>query len=154
MTIPEPDGLLVQTGIADDGGRDVGIIGFDDPEFHTSPEDGQHAAMELFVYANQLAVERKANPRNDLVSVLIQVQMCANTGVSFRQLGMGYANLGALLMSRGLAYDSDEGRAYAAAITALMTGRAYRKSAEIAKRVAPPVKPGTQDLLKSFLPGF
>ena len=53
----------------------------------------------------------------------------------FRQLGLGYANLGALLMARGLPYDSDEGRAYAAAITALMTGRAYRKSAEAAKRM-------------------
>jgi ribonucleoside-diphosphate reductase alpha chain len=55
----------------------------------------------------------------------------------FRQLGLGYANLGALLMSRGLPYDSDEGRAYAGAITALMTGRAYRKSAEIAARMGP-----------------
>ncbi|HVM17255.1 MAG TPA: vitamin B12-dependent ribonucleotide reductase [Gaiellaceae bacterium] len=54
---------------------------------------------------------------------------------AYRQLGLGYANLGALLMSRGLPYDSDEGRAYAAAITALMTGRAYRKSAEIAARM-------------------
>src|SRR6187402_1260488 len=53
----------------------------------------------------------------------------------FRQLGLGYANLGALLMARGLPYDSDEGRAYAAAITAIMTGRAYRKSAEVAKRM-------------------
>ena len=56
---------------------------------------------------------------------------------AFRQLGLGYANLGALLMARGFAYDSDEGRAYAAAITALMTGRAYRKSAEIAGRMGP-----------------
>jgi ribonucleotide reductase alpha subunit len=54
---------------------------------------------------------------------------------SYRQLGLGYTNLGALLMSRGLPYDSDEGRAYAAAVTALMTGRAYRKSAEIAARM-------------------
>jgi ribonucleoside-diphosphate reductase alpha chain len=53
----------------------------------------------------------------------------------FRQLGLGYANLGALLMARGFPYDSDEGRAYAAAITGLMTGRAYRKSAEIASRM-------------------
>jgi ribonucleoside-diphosphate reductase alpha chain len=57
----------------------------------------------------------------------------------FRQLGLGYANLGALLMARGLPYDSDEGRAYAAAITALMTGRAYRKSAEVAQRMGPHV---------------
>jgi ribonucleoside-diphosphate reductase alpha chain len=56
---------------------------------------------------------------------------------AYRQLGLGYANLGALLMARGLAYDSDEGRAYAAAITALMTGRAYRKSSEIASRMGP-----------------
>ncbi|HEU5490819.1 MAG TPA: hypothetical protein VFU84_08495, partial [Gaiellaceae bacterium] len=54
---------------------------------------------------------------------------------AYRQLGLGYANLGALLMARGLPYDSDEGRAYAAAITGLMTGRAYRKSAEIASRM-------------------
>ena len=59
------------------------------------------------------------------------------TRSAYRQLGLGYANLGALLMARGLPYDSDEGRAYAAAITALMTGRAYRKSAEIAKRMGP-----------------
>ena len=54
---------------------------------------------------------------------------------AYRQLGLGYANLGALLMARGLPYDSDEGRSYAAAITALMTGRAYRKSSEIAARM-------------------
>jgi ribonucleoside-diphosphate reductase alpha chain len=56
---------------------------------------------------------------------------------AYRQLGLGYANLGAFLMSRGFAYDSDEGRAFAAAVTALMTGRAYRKSAEIAGRMGP-----------------
>ena len=56
---------------------------------------------------------------------------------AFRQLGIGYANLGALLMARGLPYDSDGGRAYAAAITALMTGRSYRKSAETAGRMGP-----------------
>src|SRR3954451_7912847 len=56
---------------------------------------------------------------------------------AYRQLGLGYANLGALLMARGLPYDSDEGRAYAAAITSLMTGRAYRKSSEIAARMGP-----------------
>ncbi len=55
----------------------------------------------------------------------------------FRQLGMGYANLGALLMSNGLPYDSDEGRAVAAAITALMTGRGYRRSAEVAGAIGP-----------------
>src|SRR3954468_19870434 len=56
---------------------------------------------------------------------------------AFRQLGLGYANLGALLMANGLPYDSDEGRAMAAAITALMTGRAYRRSAETAEAIGP-----------------
>ncbi len=56
---------------------------------------------------------------------------------AFRQIGLGYANLGALLMSDGLAYDSDHGRSVAAAITALMTGRAYRQSAEIAAAMGP-----------------
>src|SRR4051794_17546491 len=56
---------------------------------------------------------------------------------AFRQLGLGYANLGALLMANGLPYDSDEGRAVAAAITALMTGRAYRRSAEAAEAMGP-----------------
>ncbi|HEX4435976.1 MAG TPA: vitamin B12-dependent ribonucleotide reductase [Solirubrobacteraceae bacterium] len=56
---------------------------------------------------------------------------------AFRQLGLGYANLGAYLMSNGMPYDSDEGRGAAAAITALMTGRAYRRSAEIAGALGP-----------------
>ena len=55
----------------------------------------------------------------------------------FRQLGLGYANLGALLMASGLAYDSDAGRAWAAAITALMTGHAYVTSARTAGRMGP-----------------
>jgi ribonucleoside-diphosphate reductase alpha chain len=56
---------------------------------------------------------------------------------AFRQLGIGYANLGALLMATGHAYDSDGGRALAASITSLMTGTAYRRSAELAGVVGP-----------------
>jgi ribonucleoside-diphosphate reductase alpha chain len=56
---------------------------------------------------------------------------------AFRQLGLGYANLGAYLMSNGMPYDSDPGRGTAAAITALMTGRAYRRSAEVAAALGP-----------------
>ena len=56
---------------------------------------------------------------------------------AYRQLGIGYANLGALLMASGLAYDSDGGRALAGAITSLMTGAAYRRSAELAGVVGP-----------------
>jgi adenosylcobalamin-dependent ribonucleoside-diphosphate reductase len=56
---------------------------------------------------------------------------------AYRQLGLGYANLGSVLMARGLAYDSDAGRAWAGAITALMTGHAYRTSARIAEAMGP-----------------
>jgi ribonucleoside-diphosphate reductase alpha chain len=64
-------------------------------------------------------------------------QAIAKNAKSHRQLGIGYANLGALLMHRGLAYDSNEGRAYAAAVTALMTGESYAQSARIAAVVGP-----------------
>ena len=61
----------------------------------------------------------------------------AQNARAFRQLGLGYANLGALLMARGLPYDSDQGRAWAGAITAIMTGSAYRTSARIAEVMGP-----------------
>ena len=56
---------------------------------------------------------------------------------AFRQLGLGYANLGAYLMANGLAYDSDGGRGFAASITALMTGRGYLQSAKVAAAIGP-----------------
>ena len=64
-------------------------------------------------------------------------QAIADTTRAFRQLGLGYANLGALLMALGVPYDSDEGRAVAASITALMTGEAYLTSTRLAERAGP-----------------
>ena len=64
-------------------------------------------------------------------------QQIGDNARAFRQIGLGYANLGALLMSDGVPYDSDQGRSVAAAVTALMTGRAYRQSAEIAAALGP-----------------
>jgi ribonucleoside-diphosphate reductase alpha chain len=64
-------------------------------------------------------------------------QAIGDTTRAYRQLGIGYANIGALLMASGLAYDSDGGRALAAAITSLMTGASYRRSAELAGIVGP-----------------
>src|SRR4051812_7111811 len=84
----------------------------------------EHAVDTVFL-AQEIAVGYSSYPTPEI----------EKNAKAYRQLGLGYANLGALLMSRGLPYDSDEGRAYAAAITALMTGRAYRKSAEIAARM-------------------
>ena len=84
----------------------------------------EHAVDVVFL-AQEIAVGYSSYPTPEI----------EKNARAYRQLGLGYANLGALLMARGLPYDSDEGRAYAAAITALMTGRAYRKSAEIAGRM-------------------
>ena len=61
----------------------------------------------------------------------------AETSRQFRQLGLGYANLGALLMALGMPYDSDAGRAYTSALTAVMTGHAYATSARTAARMGP-----------------
>jgi ribonucleoside-diphosphate reductase alpha chain len=65
------------------------------------------------------------------------IESIAKNARAYRELGLGYANLGALLMAQGLPYDSDEGRAQAAAITALMTGHAYATSAKTANKVGP-----------------
>jgi ribonucleoside-diphosphate reductase alpha chain len=86
----------------------------------------EHAVDVVFL-AQEIAVGYSSYPTPEIEA----------NAKAFRQLGLGYANLGALLMARGLPYDSDEGRAYAAAITALMTGRGYRKSAQVAKRMGP-----------------
>jgi len=79
-------------------------------------------ASRLTLLAQEILVDNSSYP----------TPMIDENSHRFRPLGLGYANLGALLMSRGLAYDSDEGRAYAAAITSIMTGEAYVQSAETA----------------------
>ena len=89
--------------------------------------DALEHAVDVVFLAQEIAVGYSSYPTPEI----------EGNAKAFRQLGLGYANLGALLMARGLPYDSDDGRAYAAAITALMTGRAYRKSAQIAKRMGP-----------------
>jgi ribonucleoside-diphosphate reductase alpha chain len=84
-------------------------------------------AVTVTIWAQEIIVGNSSYPAP---------KIAANT-IAMRQLGLGYANLGALLMSLGLPYDSDAGRAYAASITALMTGHAYATSASIAQRVGP-----------------
>ncbi|MBN2172140.1 MAG: vitamin B12-dependent ribonucleotide reductase [Candidatus Krumholzibacteriota bacterium] len=79
-------------------------------------------AVRLFVIAQEIIVDRASYP----------VEPIAVNSHRFRPLGLGYANLGSLVMSEGLPYDSDAGRAYAAALTAIMGGEAYAASAEIA----------------------
>src|SRR6187200_1070464 len=96
----------------------------DDGEFDV--EAFEHAVDVVFL-AQEIAVGYSSYPTPEI----------GRNARAFRQLGLGYANLGALLMARGFPYDSNEGRAYAAAITALMTGRGYRKSAQVARRMGP-----------------
>jgi ribonucleoside-diphosphate reductase alpha chain len=84
-------------------------------------------AVTVTIWAQEIIVGNSSYPTP---------QIAENT-IAMRQLGLGYANLGALLMSLGLPYDSDDGRAYAGAITAIMTGHAYATSAAIAQRVGP-----------------
>jgi len=80
------------------------------------------AAVRIFITAQEILVDNASYPTKEI----------AENSHIFRTLGLGYANLGSLIMSYGLAYDSDEGRALAGAITAIMTGHSYEQSAEIA----------------------
>ena len=85
--------------------------------------DGFEHAVELCILAQEILVGAASYP----------TERIAENSRRYRPLGLGYANLGALLMSRSLPYDSEAGRALAAAITALMGGRAYATSAQIAE---------------------
>jgi ribonucleoside-diphosphate reductase alpha chain len=91
-------------------------------------EDGEfdpasfRAACRTLITAQEILVDNASYP----------TPMIEKNSHDYRPLGLGYANLGVLLMDRGLAYDSDAGRAYAAAVTALMHGEAYAQSARVA----------------------
>src|SRR5437763_2540144 len=89
--------------------------------------EGFKTAVQVVFTAQEILVGNADYPTESI----------GETSSRFRQLGLGYANLGALLMAQGLPYDSDEGRAWAAAITALMTGHAYETSARTAARMGP-----------------
>ena len=89
--------------------------------------DGFRAAVEVIFTAQEILVGNADYPTAPI----------GENARRFRQLGIGYANLGALLMALGLPYDSDGGRAVAASITALMTGHAYATSARTATRMGP-----------------
>ncbi len=83
--------------------------------------------VELIFTAQEILVGYSAYPTENI----------GKNARAYRELGIGYANLGAMLMAQGLPYDSDEGRAQAAAVTALMTGHAYATSAKLARIVGP-----------------
>ncbi len=82
-------------------------------------------AVDTVILAQEILVDNASYP----------TERIAKNSHDFRPLGLGYANLGAMLMSLGMPYDSDKGRDYAAAITAIMCGQAYLTSARIAEAV-------------------
>jgi len=92
----------------------------DDGEFET---DRFQSAVRTAITAQEILVDRASYPTPAI----------EQNSIDYRPLGLGFANLGALLMSKGLPYDSDEGRNYAGAITAIMHGEAYSQSARIAE---------------------
>jgi ribonucleoside-diphosphate reductase alpha chain len=92
-------------------------------EHGTFDVDGFRAACRTLITAQEIIVDNASYPTKAI----------ERNSLAYRPLGLGYANLGALLMARGLPYDSDAGRDMAAAITAVMTGEAYAQSARIAR---------------------
>ena len=104
----------------------LNLMKFRRPDGTFDVESFQHA-VDIILLAQEIIVSPSSYPTKEI----------GDNARAFRQLGLGYANLGAFLMANGFAYDSDEGRGAAAAITALMTGRAYAQSAKIAAAIGP-----------------
>ncbi|HYK96271.1 MAG TPA: vitamin B12-dependent ribonucleotide reductase [Candidatus Dormibacteraeota bacterium] len=100
----------------------LNLMKFVDDEGEFQVEDYRYAAR-VTLTAQEILVDNASYPTPKI----------EENSHKFRPLGLGYANLGALLMSRGLAYDSQDGRAFAAALTAIMHGEAYRQSSVIAR---------------------
>ena len=96
----------------------------DDGGFDT--ESFRHT-VDIMITAQDILVDNSSYPTEEITQ----------NAHNFRELGLGYANLGALLMSLGLPYDSDAGRSYAAAVTALLTGEGYLQSSRVADRLEP-----------------
>jgi ribonucleoside-diphosphate reductase alpha chain len=104
----------------------LNLMKFRRPDGSFDVESFEHA-VDVMILAQEIVVSPSSYPTEEI----------GVNARAFRQLGLGYANLGALLMANGVAYDSDEGRTLGGAITALMTGRAYRTSAEVAGAIGP-----------------
>ncbi len=104
----------------------LNLMQFREPD-GTFDLDAFRHAVDIVITAQDIVVDRSSYPTAEI----------AANAHAYRELGLGYANLGALLMSLGLPYDSEAGREYAAAVTAVMCGEAYRQSAEIAAVLGP-----------------
>jgi ribonucleoside-diphosphate reductase alpha chain len=105
----------------------INLLKLYDPETRVFDIDGFEHAIRLLTIVLEITVLMAAYPSREI----------AEQSWRFRTLGLGYANLGALLMQAGLPYDSDEARAVSGAVTAILTGRAYATSAEMARQLGP-----------------
>jgi ribonucleoside-diphosphate reductase alpha chain len=104
----------------------INLLHYLNADFSFDIESFKHT-VELIFTAQEILVGYSAYP----------TERITKNARAYRELGIGYANLGALLMAQGLPYDSDEGRAQAAAITAILTGHSYATSARMARKVGP-----------------
>ncbi|MCH7578156.1 MAG: vitamin B12-dependent ribonucleotide reductase, partial [Chloroflexi bacterium] len=104
----------------------INLLKFLDEEGNFDIDAYRHTCA-VMITAQEIIVSNSSYPTEKI----------GQNAVDYRQLGLGYSNLGALLMSLGIPYDSDEGRSWAGALTAIMTGQAYATSAAIAARVGP-----------------
>ncbi len=104
----------------------INLMRFRRPDGTLDVESFEHT-VDVMLLAQEIVVGPSSYPTEEI----------GVNARAFRQLGLGYANLGAYLMADGMPYDSEGGRSTAAAITALMTGRAYRRSAEVAGALGP-----------------
>jgi ribonucleoside-diphosphate reductase alpha chain len=104
----------------------LNLMRFRRPDGEFDVDSFRHA-VEVTIAAMEIWVDRASYPTPAI----------SRNSHDYRPLGLGYANLGAVLMARGLPYDSEEGRAYAAAVTALMCGAAYATSARVAAHLGP-----------------
>ncbi len=105
----------------------LNLLPFRDPETRRFDVASYEHAVRLWTLTLEISVMMAQFPSKEI----------ARLSYDYRTLGLGYANIGGLLMSCGIAYDSDEGRAICGALTAIMTGRAYATSAEIAAKLGP-----------------
>jgi ribonucleoside-diphosphate reductase alpha chain len=105
----------------------INLVRFYDDETGVFDIEGYEHAIRLWTIVLEISVAMAHFPSREI----------AQGSYDYRTLGLGYANLGSLLMRQGIAYDSDEGRAIAGALTAILTGRAYATSAEMASVVGP-----------------
>src|SRR5262245_43940205 len=104
----------------------LNLMQFVEPDGSFDVDAFRHA-VGIVITAQDIVVEQSSYPTPEITA----------NAHAYRELGLGYANLGALLMSLGLPYDSDAGREYAAAITALLCGEAYVQSGRIAAALGP-----------------